>query len=86
MAMIKVVTNLISCSTKCRHKGGVHSNNTSSDSVFEVSIIIHICQALKKFSYKHANAIAFLSFVITFESRPHKTSKVTTGFEVNSSK
>ena len=77
MAMIKVVTNLVSCSTKRRHKGGVHSNNTSSDSVLEVSISIGICQAFKKFSNKHAIAIAFLSFVITFESHHHKTSKVT---------
>ena len=40
MAMIKLLTRLISYSTKCRHKQGVHSNNTSSDFALKVSFSI----------------------------------------------
>ena len=36
--MIKVLTRLISYSTKRRHIQGVHANNTSSDFALEVSV------------------------------------------------
>ena len=77
--MIKVLTMLISYSTKRRHKRGVHSYNTSSDFAFDVSFCICIltCFYFKLLATGNAMNVKYIVFLDTSRNITNKVWQTT---------